>query len=131
MILSRKDHFGGTAYAPIIKEITERYAHRDPADISTFVIFITDGNNSDKAAAKAEITEASRYNIFWKFVGIGSEKFDFLTKLDTMTGRFVDNANFVCINDIVKINDKELYSRLLEEYSDWLTAARSKGIRIS
>lgn len=128
VILSKKDHFGGTCYAPIMNEILNRYAKKEPMNIPTFVIFITDGNNSDKAAAKAVLTEASRYNIFWKFVGIGDEKFDFLNRLDNLKGRYIDNANFINISNLSSISDNELYSQLLTEYNDWLELCRSHNI---
>ncbi len=130
VILSKKDHFGGTCYAPIMQEILNRFGKREPANIPTFVIFITDGANSDKRASKEVLTEASRYNLFWKFIGIGSEKFEFLERLDTLTGRFIDNANFVSVNDLSSIGDDELYSLLLEEYSDWLALCRQNGISV-
>lgn len=120
--------YGATCYAPIITEITERCAKREPSKLPTLVVFITDGNNSDKKAAKEALVIASHYNIFWKFVGIGDEKFEFLQKLDTMSGRFIDNANFVEINDISKINDQALYGLLLEEFGDWLNLCRENKL---
>ena len=128
IILSRKDHFGGTCYAPIMQAITERFAVREPARIPTFVIFITDGANSDRRAAKEVLTEASKFNIFWKFIGIGNDRFDFLERLDTMTGRFIDNANFANVNDLSSLSDDELYTLLLDEFSDWLDLCRNNGI---
>lgn len=130
VILSQKDHFGETCYAPVMNEIINRYAKTDKSKIPTFVIFITDGANSDKTNSKAAITEASQYNIFWKYIGIGKETFPFLEKLDTLKGRTVDNANFVSVNDLEQINDNQLYSLILEEYNDWLTACRGAGISV-
>lgn len=131
VILSKNDHFGGTSYAPIMTEIMNRYVKREPSNIPTFVIFITDGNNSDKKATKDVLTEASKYNIFWKYVGIGDEKFEFLEKLDELKGRFIDNANFINVSDLNAIDDKRLYDYLLEEYGDWLELCRSHGIPTS
>ena len=131
VILSKKDHFGGTNYAPIMTEITNRYVKREPSRIPTFVIFITDGNNADKKASKDILTEASKHNIFWKYVGIGDEKFEFLAKLDELKGRFIDNANFINVSDIKNINDKVLYTLLLEEYGDWLELCKKNGIPTS
>lgn len=131
VILSQKDHFGGTCYAPIMNEVFNRYAKREPMNIPTFVIFITDGNNSDKRASKDILIEASKYNIFWKFIGIGSETFEFLEKLDNLKGRFIDNANYISIDNINSISDNTLYSLILEEYNDWLNACKSAGIKIS
>ncbi len=130
VILSKNEHFGGTCYAPVMNEIFNRFAKRDPMNIPTFVIFITDGSNSDKKASKDVLTEASRYNIFWKFVGIGSEKFEFLEKLDDLKGRFVDNANYISINNIQAIDDNVLYEKLLTEYNDWIKLCRENGISV-
>ena len=130
VILSKNDRFGGTCYAPVMGEIFNRYAIREPMDIPTFVVFITDGNNSDKKATKDILTTASKYNIFWKFVGIGNEKFEFLEKLDELKGRFIDNANFISVKNIKSITDEQLYANLLEEYNDWLSLCRNSGIRV-
>lgn len=130
VILSKKEHFGGTCYAPVMQEILTRYGKLHPAPIPTFIIFITDGNNTDKAASKAVLTEASRYNLFWKFVGIGDERFEFLQRLDDLKGRFVDNANFVSIQNLSGIDDQTLYSMLLLEYADWLALCRRNGIPV-
>lgn len=116
--------YGATCYAPVIEAITRRYGKEEPSKFPTLVVFITDGNNSDKRAAKEAITAASHYNIFWKFVGIGDENFAFLQRLDTLRGRFLDNANFVEVNDIAGINDQALYRLLLEEFGDWLNLCR-------
>ena len=128
VILSKNDHFGGTNYAPIMTEILNRYVRREPSNIPTFIIFITDGNNADKKATKDVLTEASKYNIFWKYVGIGDEKFEFLAKLDELKGRFIDNANFINVSDLGAIDDKSLYKLLLDEYGDWLELCRNNGI---
>lgn len=128
VILSKNDHFGGTNYAPIMTEILNRYVRREPSNIPTFVIFITDGNNADKKATKDVLTEASKYNIFWKYVGIGNEKFEFLAKLDELKGRFIDNANFINVSDLSAIDDKSLYKLLLEEYGNWLELCCNNGI---
>ncbi len=130
VILSKNEYFGGTCYAPIINEIYNRYALRNPSDIPTFVVFITDGNNSDKKATKDILIEASKYNIFWKFIGIGDEEFEFLDRLDNLKGRFIDNANFIKIKDIDTVSDEKLYSDLLDEYNDWLELCRKNNIKI-
>lgn len=128
VIMVKRGKYGATNYAPIIEEITDRYAKREPSNLPTFVVFITDGNNSDKKNAKDALSVASHYNIFWKFVGIGDEKFEFLEKLDTMSGRFIDNANFISINRLDCIDDRELYRRLLVEYGDWLALCRQNHL---
>lgn len=131
VILARNEHFGGTCYAPVMNQIFSRYALKNPSVIPTFVIFITDGSNSDKKATKDILVQSSKYNIFWKFIGIGNEKFEFLEKLDSLKGRFIDNANFINIHDIEKADDSEFYHILLEEYEQWLQLCRNNGIIVS
>lgn len=41
------------------------------------------------------ITESSTKNLFWQFVGLGQANYGILEKLDDMTGRFIDNADFL------------------------------------
>lgn len=123
----KKGFFGGIFGS---KEVTKSTTTEtfDPAKEPVLVIFVTDGDNFDKAEAEQVIRESSKHGVFWKFVGIGREHFSFLKKLDMMEGRVVDNANFQEINDIAGISEKVLYEQLLEEFPDWLKEARSKGI---
>ena len=51
-----------------------------------------------------------------------------LTQLDELCGRTVDNVGFFPVTDIDRIDDAELYRRLLSEFPDWLRAARVAGI---
>ncbi len=130
IILANPERFGGTCYAPVMNEIFKKYVKISSANIPTFVIFITDGANSDKGDASKALINASRYNIFWKFIGIGKERFEFLERLDNLKGRFIDNANFVNVNDLYSISDDDLYTLLLEEYDEWLTLCRKSGIPV-
>ena len=66
--------------------------------------------------------------IFIQFVGIGKESFSFLERLDELSGRFLDNAGFMHVNDIATVKDNELYDRLLNEFPDWLSKAREKRL---
>ncbi len=123
-----KSEWGGTNYAPVMKAVTEFYGIKNPSKDPTFVVFITDGDNHDKQAAEQAITKAAEFNIFWKFVGVGSAQMSFLEKLDDMPGRKVDNANFIQIDNIRNMSDEQLYPLLLEEYGDWIAAAMMAGI---
>lgn len=121
-------YMGGTNYAPVMKDVCKKYIEEEPADIPTLVLFITDGDNSDRDYTTHIITEASRYPIFWQFVGIGNSGFRYLEQLDEMGGRFIDNANFFSVNDLRYISDNDLYEKLLGEYPEWITKARNAGI---
>lgn len=140
-ITERKYSYGGTAYAPPIQQIVKDYVQIEKkggffglgksttnAVDPVYVIFITDGENSDRTAAENAIKEASKFGIFFQFVGIGNAKFAFLDQLDTMEGRFVDNANFFQANDLDKLTDEDLYGRLLSEFPEWVQKARQLSI---
>ena len=117
--------WGGTEYNPVMRDVIEYYKD---SKLPAFVIFITDGSNSDKTLTKNTLREASFYPIFWQYIGIGKEKFDFLERLDELNGRFIDNANFFKLNDLQEITDDDLYSRLLTEFPEWLKLAKEKNI---
>jgi uncharacterized protein with von Willebrand factor type A (vWA) domain len=120
--------WGGTNYAPVINDIVKKYAFEEPSKVPTFVIFITDGENFDRNEAKRAIVEASKHNIFFQFVGIGNEDFKFLKSLDSMTGRYIDNANFIQIENINRISDEQLYDMLMNEYPAWEKEAKRLGL---
>lgn len=132
---------GGTNYAPPMNLIVNKYGAEKKKGLSglfskkptppsnpTFVFFITDGDNFDKQEAERVIRAASNQPIFWQFVGLGNERFSFLQKLDDLSGRFVDNADFFSVNDITRISDEELYDKLLTEFPSWLNEVKSKGL---
>ena len=131
---------GGTNYAPVINEIIKKFGNNsnssifgfnkktEPLIYPVYVIFITDGENSDKSESEKAIINASHHGVFFQFIGIGNANFNFLTKLDTMNGRFIDNANFFKIENLNTKSDDELYSLLLTEYPQYIVEARSKGL---
>ncbi|WP_246544357.1 VWA domain-containing protein [Novosphingobium profundi] len=92
------------------------------------VIFITDGGITRSKAISEILQRASNRPIFWQFVGVGRANYGVLKKLDTLTGRIVDNAGFFSVDDLSQISDDELYDRILSEFPQWLKAARSHGI---
>ena len=145
------NNMGGTNYAPTINKIVEDHTTSESGgffsklfgssskpkiekmDLPVYVIFITDGENYDRADAEQAIRVASNHGIFFQFVGIsanGRGSFSFLEKLDNMSGRKVDNANFFQIsnNDLVNKSDNQLYQQLLHEYPSWLQLARQHNL---
>jgi hypothetical protein len=96
--------------------------------LPVYVLFISDGGVSNTKALTNVIKESSRFPIFWQFVGVGGTNYGALEKLDAMDGRVVDNANFFAIDDFRTIPKSELYDKLLNEFPDWLTAAKQAGI---
>lgn len=108
---------GGTCYAPSIKSIVDK-AKKGEIKFPAFVIFITDGENEDTRETEEALREASNYDIYFQFIGIGYENFRFLKKLDNLSGRKFDNAGFIGIENLNQLNDEELYEALLDEFID-------------
>ena len=119
---------GGTRYAPVLKDVDKFYIKEEPEKIVDFVIFITDGDNSDKSDATDIIRRMSYHPIFIQFLGVGSSSFDYLEDLDNMEDRYVDNVNFFSINDINSMSDDDLYSLLLKEFPQWLNLDKVKDM---
>lgn len=120
VMLKARMYMGGTEYAPVLNEVVDHYKNIEPSVVPAFIIFITDGDNSDKTKTNRIIRELSNYNIFVQFVGIGRENFDYLRSLDNMEGRKHDNTGFIKVEDIEKMNDEQLYTELLSQYKEWL-----------
>ena len=111
---------GGTCYAPVMQDVDKFYMKKEPAPIVNYVIFITDGDNSDKSETTDILTKMAKHPIFFQFIGIGNEDFPYLKKLDDLSGRYVDNADFFKVEDINTMSDDDLYSKLFTEFPSWL-----------
>ena len=117
---------GGRNNEPIVmRMVVDEYKD---TKIPAYVLFITDGGVNQKREIQNIITESSHLPIFWQFVGVGGKNYGILEKLDTMTGRYVDNAGFFALDDFKKVSNEELYARLLEEFPSWLEKIREKGM---
>lgn len=117
---------GGRNNEPtVLKMVVDAYKN---TKIPAYVLFITDGGVNHKKEIQNIMTEASHLPIFWQFVGVGGQNYGILEKLDTMTGRYVDNAGFFALDDFKKVSNEELYARLLEEFPKWLEDIRKKGM---
>lgn len=120
VMMKARMSMGGTNYAPALKDMVKYYKDIEPSSVPAFIIFITDGENFDKAETNKIIKELSNYNIFVQFIGIGNESFTYLKSLDNMEGRVHDNTGFTAVKDMNKMTDGELYTELLRQYKDWL-----------
>ncbi len=112
------------------------------AALPVYVMFVTDGSTSDKPLTERQLRWSSREPLFWQFMGIGKGKksksrllanfadsdFPFLEKLDELDGRLVDNAGFFSVASPDEHSDDALYDLLMDEYPDWLRAARAQGL---
>ena len=132
-----KYDMGGTNYAPVLNRIYKDFAAKkgmfgfgkaSKMDVPVYVIFITDGNNYDKSETEEIIRTMSKEGFFVQFIGIGREQFTFLDKLDNLTGRHVDNVNFLKIDNISTCTDDQLYSGLMKEYPEWVQKAKQLNL---
>lgn len=107
-----------------------KYERSEPhkLDVPVYVMFLTDGQPSDKAASTRALKNASFEPIFWQFMGVGRADFSYLEKLDDLTGRYVDNADFFSVGALNQYTDEQLYAKLINEYPAWLKQAQNKGL---
>lgn len=120
--------FGRNDEPPVMRDVVKKYTKEEISDDPAFIVFINDGGC--KKSIKPIIEVTSIKPLFWQFVGIGNGNFDFLRKIDHLEGRFVDNANFIHIEDVDAISDEQLYDMLLNEFPSWIKEAKEKGILI-
>lgn len=102
--------------------------HSNADKTPVYVLFISDGGVGSSRQMQQILTACANLPIFWQFVGVGGSNYGVLEKLDTMTGRVVDNCNFFSLDNIGSISDDKLYELLLDEFPIWLTNAKNKGI---
>lgn len=124
---------GGTSYAPIVYKLLEDLKPNKEGDPAV-VYVATDGDCGDKDEARKAMIEASKYPVFWVFLGVYNEtpdSFTFLRELDDMRvgpgGRVVDNAAFVLMN-LINVSDEELMGHLIEEFTGYPEKARKEGL---
>lgn len=103
-----------------MQDVDRFYIEEEPVNLPNYVIFITDGDNSDKSRAEEMISRISGHPIFFQFIGVGDSSFNFLEKLDDMEDRYVDNANFFSVSNINDMSDDDLYDKLFAEFPSWL-----------
>lgn len=126
---------GGTQYGRAMQSLRQHYfgdsgKRQQPLRqaLPVYVMFVTDGETQGQELAVAQMLAGSREPLFYKFIGVGRERFTFLQKLDDLRGRLIDNADFVQVNDIDRVSDADLYERLIQEYPEFLRAAKAQGM---
>ncbi len=141
----RRADWQGTNYAPVLNAVASSYFtakkersgflglggtkhHPVSAPVPAYVIFITDGENADPQEAAQAMIEASYGPVFFQFIGVGNENFRFLRKLDDLSGRYTDNANFFAVSNIDAMSDDELFTKMMAEYPDWIRRAKSQSL---
>jgi hypothetical protein len=122
----RDSPIGGTNNEPdIIERIVERHQN---AKGPVWVVFVSGGGVFHNREIEKLITDASLYPIFWQFVGIGGRNYGILEHLDGLTGRIVDNCDFVAWTDPDRIPESEFHERILRHFPGWIERARAEGL---
>jgi hypothetical protein len=108
-----KDVFGfGKKNTPVVSS-----GNKSTSGLPVLVIVVTDGENFDKAETTALLAGMQDKDIYWQFVGIGSERFAYLKKI----ADDLPNVGFFSIENIETVKDMELYKNLLnEEFAAWV-----------
>lgn len=130
---------GGTSYAPVLEAIYDDFVKTKGGffglggkvttmELPVYIIFITDGENSDKDDTREIVRKMSNAGFFIQFIGIGNESFNFLSKLDDLSGRLIDNANFFKVPNLQTVSDDDLYRLLMKEFPLWVKQAKSKEL---
>ena len=150
-LLKRHPLEAGTCYGKAIRLIRQHYfpegrGERQTAPVKSeqpvYVLFLTDGQTSDERISEEQLRWGAYEPIFWQFIGIGKSNkdvkktgiagffsklaasdFSFLERLDTMDGRYVDNANFFSLEDPEQVSDESLFDLLMGEYPSWVQEA--------
>ena len=115
----------GTNLVSPINKIIEKFSENK---LPVYVLCITDGATSNAKKVEKLIFESAKYPIFWQFIGVGKSNYGILERLDDLTGRIVDNADFFALDDIDIIDNEQLYTRMLTEFPSWLKEIKAKGI---
>lgn len=136
---------GGTAYGPTIGNILGGVAKNKifgkPKVLATpevleaekdappkFILFVTDGAPADQGAVTKMLVEAAARPFFWQFIGLGYSP-AFLSKLDTMGNRVIDNVGLTEYQDTLSMTDEQFFDDIIGEFfGKWLPEARRLGI---
>lgn len=139
VILPSGYKMGGTSYAPVLSAIidgemvtrkTGLFGHktetvREPGLVNpttpTFILFITDGETSDRDKTDQLLRSCCTSNVFIQFIGIGHDKFLYLSKMETNLERSCVNTGFTKMEDLEEVDDNELYTAVLSRFSKWLS----------
>jgi hypothetical protein len=132
----RHESYGLTSYAPPLTQVLKRRAcqtgflGKKPADRATMVLFITDGVNDDPAETARVMQSLSKSApVFVKFIGLdtgANVRFTTLERLDDMSGRVFDNADFFRWDG--RMDDDALYEALLNEVMAAIDGMKKAGL---
>lgn len=107
---------------------SEEFANKIDSKVPVVILFISDGGVAHNEYIEYLIKWSSTLPIFWQFIGIGGSNYGALEKLDNLSGRYLDNADFFSIDKLNDLTESELYDKMMGEFPHWLKAAHAKGL---
>lgn len=112
--------FGGTTSAPATFSPKSAKPLPDPA----FILFVTDGENSDTTATEAQLQEMSNKQIYIMFIGITDSSSPAFAFLKRMESKF-PNVGFYNAGQVQNVSDEVLYTELLNpKFVNWYKTQR-------
>lgn len=104
------------------------FAPKQSPRLPIWVMFISDGGVAHNEDIEFILKWSSTLPIFWQFMGIGGSSYGSLEKFDDLTGRFIDNADFFAIDNLKSISEQQLYDKMVQEFPQWITLAKSHNM---
>jgi len=120
--------WGGTDYAPVLKDIYDKYFGGGKGIMSIFgkgkkteqpviIFFITDGENSDRHEFEQLMKDFRKKNIYIQIIGVGHANLAYVKKV----AEDERNVGFDQIRDVSKISDEEMMEKMITpEFANWI-----------
>jgi len=117
----------GNEEQKVIAEV-RAYVAANPLPEPTFVLFFSDGGVYRQARSSGSCAAPSSELDLLAVRGMGQANYGVLELFDTIAGAPCGQHRLLCVDDIAKLSDEELYDRLLTEFPSWLKAAHAAGV---
>lgn len=119
--------WGGTSYGPVLSIIDKFFFGsssglfgmfaKKPSKDPVFIMFITDGENSDTAKFQAILRDFRSKNIYIQIVGIGNANLSYVKQIADAE----PNVGFCQIADVRKLSDEQMMEQLVQtEFVEWI-----------
>lgn len=131
---------GATEFSPVLIDIFDHYFTNTTkslfgskkveitVDTPVYLIFQTDGENTDKRETENILGKLESKGIYIQFVGIGTDtSFSFIKKM----GEKFSNVGFMHIPDLRKMSDEQIYDLLInEEFKEFMKTRFPSKIQV-
>lgn len=98
-------------FKSLFGQVTGNYPKTNEIQDPVYLIFQTDGANSDMSETERLLADYEKQGIYIQFVGVGNESFDFIRR---MANKY-NNVGFFAVKNLEKTSDSELYDLLIND----------------